>query len=236
MIRHSEYGFEWELDEDPKKGQLGLLRENHYKSLFAPENRVRSFGFEDVWLDIGANIGAFAIRAAPLVQQVVAVEPDPEAYLQLVRNIELNGLLDTDKRLGKVYPLKGAVIGGPSKWVTLSRSNSYTSTHRLGRIRGRKTVEVAGLNINELFRDYPINKIKMDCEGSEVEILEGMSIENLERLDEIIFEYHFAMLKDKNWSVFYSLLERLKRRGLTIVKQPAERTKTWHTIVWAKRL
>jgi methyltransferase, FkbM family len=232
MIQHREYGFLWELDPDPKKGQLGLLRENHYRPLFAGMQQTKSFRPKDVWLDIGANIGAFAIRAAPLVKEVIAVEPDPECFAQLKRNAEINGLLDTAQFLGSVYPLKAAVIAGEARWVDLAISNSFSSTHRLGRIRGRKSITVAGINIDETVEMYQINKIKMDCEGTEAELLETM---NFGPIEEIVFEYHFSLLKDYDWRRFTAIMKRLVDASFTVLKEPGQRSKTWHTIVWARR-
>lgn len=226
MIRHTEFGMEWELDEDPKKGQLGLLRENHYRALFASDQRDQSFNRNAVWLDIGANIGSFAVRAAPLVKEVIACEPEPEVFEQLKRNIEINGIQN-------VYPRKAAVLGRPMQWVTLSLSNSFSSTHRLGLIRGRKKITVAGINIDHIVEMHNVNKVEIDAEGSEAEILESM---NLDPIDELVFEYHFAILKDYDWSCFYRILRMLEDEGLTIIKRPATKSKTWHTIVWAKRL
>jgi FkbM family methyltransferase len=224
MVRVSEFDLDWEIDPKPTKGQLGLLRENHYRQLFA--NADASLRPTDVWLDIGANIGSFAVRAAPLVREVIACEPEPIVYEQLKINAALNGAMN-------IYALKAAVIAGRSQWVDLSISKTFSSTHRLGRIRGRKTIEVAGININETIDMYKINKVKIDCESCEAEILEAM---NFEPIEEIVFEYHFSMLKDSDWSRFYAILKRLKDAGFSILKQPASRSKTWHCIVWVKKL
>lgn len=232
-MRVTEYGLEWELSNDRRKGQLGLLRENHYRPLFADGQREQSFRPSDRWLDIGANIGAFALRAAPLVKEVIAVEPEPECFDQLVKNAKLNGLIRTaDDVTHKVYPLKAAVVSGAEGWVELALSNSFSSTHRLGKIRGRKTIEVAGININSVIREYKINKIKMDCEGSEAELLATLKFDGIE---EIVFEWHFAMIKDHPWERYFDVLGFLERSGFAILRGTRERSKTWHTIVWAVR-
>lgn len=227
MTRHHEYGLEWELDPDPKKGQLGLLRENHYRMLFDPENRSTSLAEGDTWLDVGANIGAFAVRAAPFVRRVIAVEPDVDNMNWLHRNAQLNGVE------WKIRFLKAAVVAGNNRIVPLALSNSFSSTHRLGFIRGRKTEEVPGVNIDEIVEKYGINKIKMDCEGTEAEILETMKYTSIE---EIVFEYHFSFLGDYDWSRFNAILKGISHEGFTILKQPKKPSKTWHTIVWVKRL
>lgn len=225
MVLVNEFGKEWELDDDESKGQLGLLRENHYRLLFAPGQRDESFKHSDRWLDIGANIGSFTIRAAECVEEVIAVEPDPGNVRNLERNMELNGVRN-------ITIVEAAIVGGPSGPVELALSNTFTSTHRLGKIRGRASIEVAGLNINKVLEKYKPNKIKIDCEGTEAEILETMDFQDIE---EIVFEYHFSFLDDRTWDRFYRILQRLEDYGFGIMKQPSAWSKTWHTIVWAKK-
>lgn len=220
-MQYVRYGKVW--DANLEKGQIGLIEENHYRTLF--ENPKRCFDSNDVWLDIGANIGAFAIRAAEYVREVVAAEPEPDNIRCLERNIDLNGVTN-------IYVMSSAIVGGPSHTAQLAISNSYSSTHQLGTVRGRKTIPVPALNINEVIKDHGVNKIKIDCEGTEAEILEAMDFSGIE---EIIFEYHFSLLKDTEWTRFYEIIHRLAAAGFVILKQPGQRTKTWRTIVWARK-
>jgi FkbM family methyltransferase len=49
----------------------------------------------DTFLDLGANVGFFSLAAAKLVGdrgRVIAIEPDPENFAQLKRNVSLNQL------------------------------------------------------------------------------------------------------------------------------------------------
>lgn len=225
-MRVTEYGLKWELDPDERKGQLGLLRENHYRMLFDPVNRDASFKTDDIWMDIGANIGAFAVRAAGYVKQVVAFEPEPNCMDSLLKNARLNGVAN-------IWTLEYAVVGSHIPQVSLALSNSYSSTHRVGTIRGRQSIIVPAVNINDVVKDSNANKLKIDCEGTEGEILLAL---DLKPVEEIVFEYHFSMLKDTTWFQFYRILQRLELEGFTLLKKPARKSNTWHTIVWAKRL
>lgn len=227
-MRHTEYGLEWELDPDEKKGQLGLLRENHYRPLFAAQD---SFRPGDVWLDIGANIGAFAIRAAARgVENVVAVEPIKDLVTQLHQNILLNNLEN-------VEVVQAAVTAESVDSVTMSLSNSFSSTHRVGKIRGRKNVVVPAIDANHMVKEWKVNKIKMDCEGSEAEILpELLGGSSIDWIEEIVFEYHFSFIKERPWGLYFEILRALESEEFSILRGTRERSKTWHTIVWAKRL
>lgn len=220
------YGKTWEIDGDETLGQAGLIAENHYRPLFQPAQRGLSLEKGDWWLDIGANIGAFCVRAAEFVGGIVAVEPEPNCVQQLQRNLEIN-------KVRNVEVIEKAVVGFGQTSVPLAISNSYSSTHRIGEIRGRKIIEVPAVDINQLLKDWSINKIKMDCEGTEAEILEQA---DLTPIEEIIFEYHFSFIKDDPWGRYFDILEKLRKNGMIIHRGANQMSKTWHTIVWAKRL
>jgi len=226
MYRIERYGKVWDIDSDESLGQEGLIDEDHYNKLFQPKNREQSLQPTDNWLDIGANIGAFAIRAAEFVQSVTAVEPEQGNLDCLYNNCLINGARN-------ISIVEAAIVGGDETSVPLALSKSYSSTHRVGKIRGRETVEVMAININDIVAEQSINKIKCDCEGSEPEILEAL---DLTEIDEIIFEYHFSFIKDRPWERYFDIIEKLENEGFEILRGPRERSGTWHSIVWARRL
>jgi len=128
-----------------------------------------------------------------------------------------------------------AIVGGETREVNLALGRSFDYTHRIGHIRGRQNLTVRGVNINEIVDTWHITKIKMDVEGSEVEILEAL---NYEPIQEIILEYHFTLIPDPDWSKLRLLLKRLEAEGFTIRRCPQDLTiptKRWTAIVWASR-
>lgn len=223
MPRIDKYGKTWEIVEG--LGQEGLLDENHYRKLFQEPYRSESLTKKDVWLDAGANIGAFAVRAAEHVAAVIAVEPEPNNLQLLETNLRLNNVEN-------VEIVDAAVVVGNVPSVTLALSNTFSSTHRVGTIRGRDSIEVRAEDIDTLISEHRINKIKMDIEGSEVDILEHMYLESIE---EMIFEYHFSFIKDHPWERYAEILDRLQIHGFNILRGARVVSKTWHTIVWAKK-
>jgi hypothetical protein len=46
----------------------------------------------DIFLDVGAHIGLYTIRLARRVSKVIALEPEPQNYLFLYRNVVMHGL------------------------------------------------------------------------------------------------------------------------------------------------
>ena len=223
MSRYERYGKIWEVDED--LGQPGLIDEDHYKALFSANHLEDSLRKSDNWLDIGANIGAFCVRASEYVNLIVAAEPEPNNVDALNTNIGLN-------ECKNIVVEELAVVGDDRSSVHLALSNSYSSTHRVGKVRGRETIEVPAMGINELVDQYDINKIKCDCEGSELEIFQAI---DWNPIDEVIFEYHFSFIRDRPWVHYFNILETLEKEGFDILRGPRKESKSWHAIVWAKR-
>lgn len=226
MVDYKEaHGFRWVSGE---RGDDYILKESSYKCLFPPKNTT-SFQPNDVWLDIGAHFGSFAIRASPYVEQVIAVEPAPGNIIQLWGNMKLNGVTN-------IVPLEAAVLGDETQKVKLSLGHTFDYTHRVGTVRGRESITVQGFNVNELVHYYRVNKIKMDCEGSEEEILAALDYRHIQ---ELILEWHFTLIPDADWTKLRHALDRLKSAGFEILRCPKELsfpTKRWTAIIWARKL
>jgi FkbM family methyltransferase len=123
-------------------------------------------------VDIGANIGYYTLLAANLSGnkgKVFAFEPEPNNYALLVRNIELN-----DYR--NVTPIRMAVssrIGEASLFLNRETGAHGFLPDREG-VVGITTVETTSLDEYFKGREHPIDVIKIDVEGSELEVLAGM--------------------------------------------------------------
>jgi FkbM family methyltransferase len=125
-------------------------------------------------VDIGANIGYYALLEANLVGQqgkVLAIEPESRNYELLLYNIELNNIkniivapqcaIGSADSLGKLY------LGGSANWHSLSSTSDDTSPY----------VEVPVRKLDSLLgeMDLPsVDFIRMDIEGYEVEATKGM--------------------------------------------------------------
>ena len=216
----SAHGFKW-VNGD--RGDAYILKESSYQCLFPPKN-MTSLTRNDTWMDIGAHFGSFSIRISPHVRQVIAVEPFPGNADQLFANLKLNDVKN-------VMVLETAAIGGPNGLVSLALGHTFDYTHRVGHVRGRQEIGVAGTNINDLIRAYHPNKIKLDCEGSEYEIMEAI---DLDTIDEIIMEWHFTLIPDPTWRKMNEMLEKLRHTGFNLRRYPVgPPTKRWTAIIWA---
>lgn len=174
-------------------------------------------GFEihpdQVVIDIGGNIGTFALLAAQRGARVITVEPGSDNFELLKRNIEVNGA-------ARVTPINAAVCKDTGT-ITLERSHEggYHSTTKgmLSNPVGSETVKA--VRLQDLFDTYGIKRchfLKVDCEGAEYEIFEGLPDEYLARVDKIAMEWHgvedhFERIQRANW-----LAQRLVDRGFRL--------------------
>jgi len=130
---------------------------------------------QGVFVDIGANIGKYTVKVARQMGnkgRVVAIEPDPETFRILKRNITLNKLQDTIAF--------NVACWNEDQELTLNISPSLETTGNFSVKRIPKCVssaiKVRGLKIDDILRDLDICEVdfmKIDSEGVEVESLEG---------------------------------------------------------------
>ncbi|HEY2582756.1 MAG TPA: FkbM family methyltransferase [Mucilaginibacter sp.] len=123
----------------------------------------------DTFFDIGANVGSFTLLASGVCRaKSIAIEPVPSTFNVLSKNIELNSLHE------KVYLINSGA-GGKQGKLTFS-SNQDTTNHVTTEDEKKKldTIEVSMITIDSLLIDSQPNLIKIDVEGFETEVLNGM--------------------------------------------------------------
>ncbi len=146
-------------------------------------------GEADVVVDVGGNIGSFAVFAGRRARsgRVISLEPARDSFELLTANVLKNGL-------SQVTPFQAA-IAASSGPVTLHLSDVGTGHHSLDPLLagpGREE-EVVGLSLTDLFDHFGLGTcdlLKLDCEGAEFEIIEGMSSDLASRIRRIAMEYH----------------------------------------------
>lgn len=159
------------------------------KSIFAKKNYVNEFVSimpNSVVVDVGANIGAFTIFAAQWAKKVFAFEPEPENFRLLCSNIELNGLKN-------VTPLRMAIAKKRGKQEFYIAKRQHSGSHSFFLRDYEKKIEVKTLSIEELIDQESlamIDFLKLDCEGSEVNIIKNLSLETAKKIKQIAIEFH----------------------------------------------
>jgi Met-10+ like-protein len=123
-----------------------LLQDTAFRQIVeVPEYRFDDIRPDDHVIDIGANVGAFCIRASCCSQHIVAVEPVTASLLR--KNIQLNDV--------PVRVIEGALGDGNPKKIRWDNCEVISPTYPLNKI-----IEMAG----------GCDFLKCDCEGAEWQI------------------------------------------------------------------
>ena len=170
---------------------LELFKEGHH-------TKLRSFlGTKDrVIVDLGASEGYYTLKMkenSPRAK-VIAVEPNPEAFRILRRNVRENNL--------KNVVLLGAVISERIGKVGFEVARGMTQIGALRIVEDREWLKKNGIEIRKLavrsvtlerlLKSNGVGKVdllKIDTEGSEMEILRS-SRRILKDIGKIVVEYH----------------------------------------------
>jgi FkbM family methyltransferase len=142
---------------------------------------IRAFTESDVFYDIGANVGVYAMFAAKCTtakQKIVAIEPEPKNYAVLFDNLILNSIPNvvalpvalSDKNNLKVFNISSP---GPG-----SARNFLLDEKEGGEHISRSFVK---LNLLSMRLDWLVESfnlphptvVKLDVDGNELMILEG---------------------------------------------------------------
>ena len=125
----------------------------------------------DTIVDVGANIGYYTVLGAQAVGssgRVYAFEPDPSSFGYLERNVEVNGY--------KNVVLEQKALTNKPGTLRLYLATSNLGDHRIYPTGDRAYVEVEGVTLDDYLEglERNVDFIKIDTQGAEVVILEGM--------------------------------------------------------------
>lgn len=138
-------------------------------------------------LDVGAHVGTFTVWAARRAPQArfIAVEPNPETYALLARNIRDNHL---EERVTAVNAAVAGEVGrGTLELVEHSLGTRLARTAAPGRV-SVDTVTIESLLASSGMEN--VDMLKIDCEGMEYEVFGTMPPQQLSRIGLVACEYH----------------------------------------------
>jgi FkbM family methyltransferase len=124
----------------------------------------------DIAVEVGANIGALTIPMARRCRKVYAFEPHPENYSLLVNNVNANGVTNV-----KTYPLALGANNSSVKMATLAeidREHGIIGDYG-GFEVGKGSITVEQQKLDDIILSGRVAFMKMDCEGSERNVLIG---------------------------------------------------------------
>ena len=118
----------------------------------------------DLFVDVGAHVGLYAVLAASIAQNVIAIEPHPETAERLRSNLKLNGLTNVELHVTAVGRNRG----------TVQLSVAYDDGNYVVPQADRdiNTIAVREVRLDDLVSADPAI-VKLDVEGYEIEVLAG---------------------------------------------------------------
>ena len=174
-----------------------------------------------VVVDVGANVGLFAVRMAQLAGpsgSVLALEADPELHAVLQENLDMNYVGGWARGLAlAAYSSRAS--------LTFARTTLFRGN---GAIQGMGTTDghgyssesyapitVEAVPLDELLADAgPVDLVKIDVEGAERHVLEGLSTTIDEgRVRTVAIEFVRAVL-GQEWEPLCRLLATYRDRNL----------------------
>ncbi|MEK6876381.1 MAG: FkbM family methyltransferase [Nanoarchaeota archaeon] len=185
---------------------------------------------ESFIIDIGAHIGSFSIAAAKKYPnaRILSFEPSPSNYRLLKKNISLNKC--------KNIAAFGKAVTSHGKRVHLYIDASNPAESGLY-ARKNKRVDALSINLEKVFRDFRIKKcalVKMDCEGSEYDIILNTPDYVLKKIEAMVIEYH----KPEHFGItdrthrLPNLIRRLEKSGFACT---TKRSKSYQGVLTARR-
>lgn len=159
-------------------------------------------------LDIGAHAGFFALCCARLGASVVCAEPAPDNLVLLSHNVRRNEFQE------KIAIQETAISSSADPKTLCRKGDPYG--YYLGKPESPLDVSVPTMTLQTLLERHNVEEaalLKLDCEGSEYEIISSTPAELLRRCERIRMEYHALAGRTDLCSL---LRERLTASGFDI--------------------
>lgn len=184
-------------------------------------------------LEIGANIGYYALIQAELISdgKIIAVEPSPENIQLLARNVKENGY-------GDIVEITRAAISNETESKILNLS-STSNTHYIGSSENSgsnttpESIEVQAYSVEDFLKIKDISPtevqvIRMDVEGHEKYIFENLGFLKGDRPLLVFVEVHFNELETATSKAIISQLSEADLKLVSAVASGRDTGKgTW---------
>lgn len=163
---------------------------------------------EGVFIDIGAHIGYYTLlvsKESGGKVSVVAFEPVKDNFKRLTRNVRINNCKNV---IIEPFPLSNT-----SRNVRIFRGNdSFTHSLSPTLYTSRFSISSFSITLDEYLssKEFHPNIIKIDVEGHEREVLEGMKKTIKKYAPIIIVEFHPNTIdfKSKKWNKLFNFLKK----------------------------
>jgi len=125
---------------------------------------------EDVFYDVGANVGLYTCFVSQVSESTVAFEPHPENADRLRENLVLNDIGNIEVREEAL-----SHTNGDAELAVTGADVAGEGTHALATGSEEKTVGIRTIRADSLSPEVPNpDVVKIDVEGAEISVLRGM--------------------------------------------------------------
>lgn len=189
LIRGEEYSLliEW------KKQKSAILEfnwlNNKYPAMFNEIIKDNCYNLDSSTvlnrnvLDIGANIGAFSLLANFYgAKKIIAVEPVKSTYINLIANTSNTNIM--------VLPLAVTDKTGDIININVNEDDFNNSVYLIKSKNFEKVLTISLTDLLKFYGNDPKIFLKIDCEGSEFDIIAGATKEDFDKIEQIIVEVH----------------------------------------------
>ena len=219
VIKKKIYNFKMNLDIFDKgiSRTLLLFGERELEHKYILENCLKE---NMTVLDIGSNIGYYPLIELNKIKntgKLISVEPSPENYEMLKKNLILNNFLNSETNI-KIYNIAISEKSEIKKFYisNYSNLNSFHLEKDNKYLNEASFINVKTKSILDISEGKKIDFIRMDVEGHEVEVISGMmnGIKSSKLAPTIIFETHISRYSHENNMA--NILKELFQNGYSV--------------------
>ena len=204
---------EFKIIIDPKNGKLDKII--YVFSMYEPElSKImeKYANKNEIFIDVGANTGYHSLYASELFKEVIAFEPLPMAYNQFKESVKINNYknitvhqLACSNKEGKsrIYYYKNVIAEATIGKYPTKRENK----------KKPESLEIKTVTLDRFLKKTKnrIGLIKIDVEGYEPLVMEGLKKIIKKHKPVIITEYHPAQLNTIKKGAALEYLETLDK-------------------------
>jgi len=191
-----------------RKNSTDLMALTHVWLIGEYKRKNFEINDDDVIIDVGGHIGLFSLYASQFCKNgpIFTFEPMVENFDLLSENIKLNNLDNI-----KIF---NSAVSNSNSSVKLYL-NQDDAGHSMFS-KSSKSVTVNSISLQQIFDNNHIEHcdfLKLDCEGSEYEIIKNLPAPYFKKIKKMVIEYHMA---DTNPELLDELISILKSQNYNL--------------------
>ena len=170
-----------------RKNSTDLMALTHVWLIGEYERKNFEIKTDDVVIDVGGHIGLFTLYASQFCKtgSIFTFEPVTENFELLYENIKSNNLKHV-----KSFNLAVSNSNSP---VQLYLNEDFAGHSMYS--KSPQSITANSISLKQIFDDNNIDHcdfLKLDCEGSEYEIIKNLPSHYFQKIQKMIIEYHMA--------------------------------------------